>query len=1199
MLKRSTLLLMSLAFVLFVFMLPVFAQEMRIVTAQQNANVRQRASTSAAAVGSLAIGESAVVIGEDAAGENVSGIRLWYQVRLTNGAEGWVWAGIVTLAEVTPTPSPTPRPTLTPNPNYEVITVENLHQTSLIQQWGIGVPYYVAWSPVSNLVAVGAQNNILFYDPEDWSLIRRISDETLFSPTWLGTPIFQFVGETLVTAFQTYERGTQYSLRLYHPDAMYPQSISLNAPITGIASHPDGVHMAIGLGDTSLAIYNVETRQRVEVLIQGHIPDRPIRDNFQALAYSADGRHLARIYQGQLTLYQSETPEQYTLLREFTITLSPGESVFNPSKIAFTPDGTQIIAVGSFQDTRFIDVETGTRANINTGRQIGRTEIDPDGHYIAMGGGYLYLMDQETRTFLPDLPSIEVGDLALSPDGQKLVVVNDDTGLLEVYSVPALQIEHTLELSTTYNDADLSLDGQVLAVTSGVLDRVHGSRIDLYQPSLDTQLPYASISLGSNDIIHQLAISPDSTRLAVGGMTRQEGSYTNWLRVLHLPDGAVLQEYSLGYRELDTIFRGYFSDIVWQPEGQTIASASIDGLLRLWDSATLQVRAAITPANIWLGDLDYSPDGRLLAVSTRSNQLFLYDAQGRLQRTITSSTWNRLSGTAFSPDGETLLTLGHYEPPCNYSSCSPIPAGTHLESTLERWNVQTGERLTGYQFTPPADGQPSPLIRFGFSLDGSFLFAGDGLGRSAFFGALSGARLARRNVQYNFNGDDTQSSQVFFTQDGTAMIAVNSPEGVIQLYGIPKEAAVPAYFEDDFENGSLRAWENHQRIQSIVQEGNNHFLRLENDTGNYSIVALRNGSWSNYALEAKIRVQQAAVVFLNVRESTRGSYAAVLDVGGQAVSLITGINGRYTDLGSQWSDLTVGEWIPVRVEVWQNQIRLYLSDRLVLFANNDVHTEGGVSFTVGDRGIVEFDDIRIMQLAEVETLTPTSTPTATSTVTPLPSNTPTPTATFTLTPTPTLTPQPSNTPTLAATATPVEIIRFQDDFETSDLQTWADWDGIGQIINDNGNHILRLENDSDAFAIFSLLDHQWIDYAVEVSVRIEQSTPEQTDFFLNVRETDAGGYVGSLDIESAAVGLIAGQNGTYPTLGAASAPVNLHQWIRLRIELQGEEIKVFVNDVQQINVANNYHTQGGVSFTVGPHTIVEIDDVQVFEGVIE
>src|SRR5690606_14116291 len=113
-------------------------------------------------------------------------------------------------------------------------------------------------------------------------------------------------------------------------------------------------------------------------------------------------------------------------------------------------------------------------------------------------------------------------------------------------------------------------------------------------------------------------------------------------------------------------------------------------------------------------DLTWSPDGSRLAALS-GDHIYLYEARGSLQRTLNLSDAPEFGDAivTFSPDGQTLLSSINFDP-------NPANRIAEVIDLLERWDVQTGERLTEYQ----VPGQSEKSLRFlnsTYSPDGSLV----------------------------------------------------------------------------------------------------------------------------------------------------------------------------------------------------------------------------------------------------------------------------------------------------------------------------------------------------------------------------------------------------------------------------------------------------------------------------------------------
>ena len=186
------------------------------------------------------------------------------------------------------------------------------------------------------------------------------------------------------------------------------------------------------------------------------------------------------------------------------------------------------------------------------------------------------------------------------------------------------------------------------------------------------------------DIVWSVAFSPDDTTLASA----------SWDRTVRLWDVETEQLLHTLIGHTEDIMSASFS-----PDGQTLASGSWDRTIRLWNPNNGKLKRTLTGRSSEVSSVVFSPNGQILASGHADTTIRLWNTTTwQVERTLKDHT-HIVDSVAFSPDGGIL-------------------ASGSRDKTIRLWNPNNGKLL--HTLTE----HRSEVNRLAFSLDGATLASG-------------------------------------------------------------------------------------------------------------------------------------------------------------------------------------------------------------------------------------------------------------------------------------------------------------------------------------------------------------------------------------------------------------------------------------------------------------------------------------------
>jgi WD40 repeat protein/DNA-binding SARP family transcriptional activator len=417
---------------------------------------------------------------------------------------------------------------------------------------------------------------------------------------------------------------------------------------------PDGSLVAIADVDAAVAkVWNVSTGEPV-LTLEGHV------DGVNEVAFSPDGTRL-------VTAGSDSTAKMWDL--EASVAASSGKELFTlyghggfVYGIDFSSDGTRVATASTDGTAKVWDAITGRELLTLVGHNalISNVALSPDGKCLITGSadGTAKVWDitpEGSREWLTLAGHTDlVFGVAYDPAGKRLASSSWD-GTAKVWDIGSGE-----ELLTLVGHADrvafiaFSPDGTRLATasydgTAKVWDSFSGEELLTLH--------------GHTHWVFGVAFSPDGTRLATAS---RDGTAKVWDLSAVPKTDLEASAVSAAGEELFTLTEPNGSAlwrIAFSPDGMRLATASEDGIARVWDVAATssgQLLHTLTGHTDRVVGLAFGPDGTRLATASFDATAKVWDLDASSGKELATLPGHNaaLWDVAFSPDGTLLATCG-------------------------------------------------------------------------------------------------------------------------------------------------------------------------------------------------------------------------------------------------------------------------------------------------------------------------------------------------------------------------------------------------------------------------------------------------------------------------------------------------------------------------------------------------------------
>jgi WD40 repeat protein len=291
------------------------------------------------------------------------------------------------------------------------------------------------------------------------------------------------------------------------------------------------------------------------------------------------------------------------------------------TSVAFSPDGALLASadddlVDGGAKTLLWNTGSGKRvaALVNPdglgGSSVNAVAFSPDGKWLVSGGNrlgdttYLWRMSDRHRVGPLDQSESIMTSLAFSPDGRTIAGVSN-RGTVTIWDTATRRIKVGLPDGNGFRNVVFSPDGKLLA-NPGL-----GRELRLSDAATGRTVRTITDATGSD-----VAFSPDGRTLAV-----PDSDGTHSLRLYDVATGRSAVAFDRAEGDL-------VANVIYSPDGKSLASWGHGNVIRIWDIASRRIRANLIGHSGQVHSVAFSRDGKKLASGSQDKTIRIWNLSG-------------------------------------------------------------------------------------------------------------------------------------------------------------------------------------------------------------------------------------------------------------------------------------------------------------------------------------------------------------------------------------------------------------------------------------------------------------------------------------------------------------------------------------------------------------------------------------------
>jgi len=525
------------------------------------------------------------------------------------------------------------------------------------------------------------------------------------------------------------------TIRVWKPNGIFIQTLD------HAKDKKDAISKVIFTSDSQLLI---SASQNQGIKIWQHQPDGSFtchktisdKDAIGALSLSPDNQTIATA-----STNHDKTIKIRSLDGKLLNTFSSGhQDVVND--LSFSPDGKTIASASADRTIKLWRVKNNKPFNIigpESAQLYSLLFVDNQTIASGSGDGTIKMRNVNSKKILMNFPeghSSKVVSLALSSDGKNIVSASADR-TVKLWNRKDGKLLHTFSGYNNKVEAiNFSRDGKRIASASDRTIRIWNR---------DSPTPDTITGTSFN-------FSRDNKRI----VTAKDKTIYLWL----LRDRKQVKPFPSGHTKNITQVR-------FSPDDQTIASASVDHTIKLWNLQG-NLLHTLRGHKDSVTSVSFSPNGKIIASGSRDKTIMLWECDGRFKKKF--DTGSVVTSISFSPDSERI-------------------ASGNRDSTVKLWTLKDKSDKPSFTFI----GHKKAVLDVSFSPDGKTIAS----------------------------ASEDETVRLWNLKDGTSMPL--TPQGEVKKVTFSPSGQILASISED---NTIKLWNLNGNFLKNLEENNGGFINI-------------------------------------------------------------------------------------------------------------------------------------------------------------------------------------------------------------------------------------------------------------------------------------------------------------------------------------------------------------------------------------